>query len=129
MSEANVQVVRQVYAAMQSGNFAQMFSLISPDVKIWQSEELPWGGSYEGLEEARAFFGKVTTHLKPAVALERFIDSGDFVVALARTQGSAIATGKTFDVPLMHLWEVHDLKITGLKVFLENEKMQRALAQ
>lgn len=127
MPRGNVEVVQQVYQAMSAGDFPGMFSLISPEVKIWQTEDLPWGGNYEGLDQAKMFFGKVTSYLNPSVVLERFIDSGDFVLAIARTKGTTKATGSTFDVPLVHLWEVKDEKITGLKVFLENDMMKTAL--
>jgi uncharacterized protein len=128
VSSGNVEVVQAVYAAMKQGDFTAMFSLIDPTISIWQSEELPWGGSYEGLEQAKVFFGKVTSHLNASVALERFIPSGEFVVALGQTQGTTKAGEKTFDVPLMHLWKVNDGKITSLQVFLENETMKAALS-
>jgi hypothetical protein len=137
---------------MREGSFAEMFSLIGPTIRIWHTEELPWVGlcavpsglchNCVRLSQRGFILGKastdpvggyagqeeVTTYLKPSVALDRFIDSGDFVVALARTQGTALATGKSFDVPLMHLWGGWEPKIVGPKVFLENETMKATLA-
>lgn len=128
MAQGNVAIVQQVYQTMKDGDFPGMFSLIAPTLRIWQTEELPWGGHYEGLDEAKIFLGKVTAHLNASVALERFIDSGDFVLAIARTQGMTKTNGISFDVPLVHLWEVRDEKIVGLRVFLENYTMKKALA-
>lgn len=127
MSQQNVEVVRNIYAAMKAGDLAGLFGQIAPSVKIWQTEELPWGGTYVGLEQAKIFFGKVNMHLNPSVALERFIDSGDFIVAIGRTQGTTKKSGASFDVPLIHLWEVREGKIAGLSVFLENATMLAAL--
>ena len=127
MAQQNVAVVQQVYQAMKDGDFAGMFSRIDPSVKIWQTEDLPWGGTYEGLDGAKVFFSKVTSYLNPSVALERFLDSGDFVLAIGRTQGTTKAAGTPFDVPLVHQWEVRDGKVVGLRVFLENETMKAAL--
>ena len=128
MQVGNVEVVQAVYSAMKQGDFAAIFNLVAPTISIWQSEELPWGGSYEGPEEAKVFFGKVTSYLDATVALERFIPSGDFVVALGRTQGTTKLEGKPFDVPLMHLWKVKDGKIVGLQVYLENSTMRAVLS-
>jgi uncharacterized protein len=128
MSQQNVEVVRSIYHAMKTGDFAGLFSSISPSVKIWQTEELPWGGSYEGVDEAKIFFGKVNSSLSSTVALERFIDSGDFIVAIGRTQGATRERETAFDVPLIHLWEVREGKIASLRVFLENATMLAALS-
>ena len=128
MSAGNAEVVQAVYTAMKQGDFAEMFNLIAPTISIWQSEELPWGGNYEGLDRAKVFFGRVTSHLNASVILERFIASGDFVVALGRTQGTTKVGERGFDVPLMHLWKVQGSKIVGLQVFLENETMKAALS-
>jgi ketosteroid isomerase-like protein len=48
MSQSNVEAVQQVYKAIKDGDVAGMSSLIAPTVRIWQTEELPWGGHYEG---------------------------------------------------------------------------------
>ncbi|MDE1178616.1 MAG: nuclear transport factor 2 family protein [Edaphobacter sp.] len=127
MSTGNVELVKSVYTAMKAGNILSLFTKLSPDIRVWQTDELPWGGTYVGLMQAKTFFGKVSAHLTPEVTLERFIDSGDYVIGIGRTQGTTKDTGKPFDVPLLHLWEVRGGKVIGLQVFLENAPMLAAL--
>lgn len=43
-------------------------------------------------------------------------------------EGRLKTNGTSFEVPLVHLWEVRDEKIIGLGVFLENYTMKKALA-
>ena len=38
---------------MKDGDFPGMFSLIAPAVKVRQTEDLPWGGNYDCLDEAK----------------------------------------------------------------------------
>src|SRR4051794_18669469 len=41
-------IVRQAYASYDSGEFARVYQLLSPEIEIRQTTELPWGGIYKG---------------------------------------------------------------------------------
>ena len=42
-SREPLEVVREGYACYASGDFARVYELLSPDIEITQTTELPWG--------------------------------------------------------------------------------------
>lgn len=128
MSERpNVRVVRKLYDAFTKRDMAVIFELFSPTIRIDQSPEVPWGGHYEGLEGALAFFQALTTHVTSQVTLERLIDAGDHVVALGRTRGVVNATGAEFDVPIAHVWQLDEGRATAVRYCIDNPTMLTAM--
>ena len=79
MHPSATQIVQDAYAAFARRDVPKIFSLMAADVEIVQSEELPWGGHFQGHEGATQFFTKLTTHITSAVELERTVNSGDHV--------------------------------------------------
>jgi ketosteroid isomerase-like protein len=127
MTRKNVEIVEKVYDAFRRRDIAQVFSLLAPDVTIYQSSEIPWGGSYTGHEEAAAFFGKLAQTITSAVTLERFVDAGDHVVAIGHTRGTTNAGGNAFDVPIAHVWQIRDGLVASVRFYIDNPTMRAAL--
>jgi ketosteroid isomerase-like protein len=82
MDRNPVQTIQELYDAFGRRDIPKVFSLMSPNVEILQSEELPWGGHYSGHDGARQFFGKLGSHLNSTLAIERLFNSADHVVAV-----------------------------------------------
>ncbi len=128
MFRSNVEVVRRIYDALRRRDLPAALELVAPDLEIYQSSEVPWGGDYRGREGMQAFMHTLVAHVQSAVALERFIDAGDHVVAIGRTGGTALATGEAFDVPLAHVWTLRDGLAVRVQYFIDNPTMLAALA-
>jgi ketosteroid isomerase-like protein len=124
----NVEIVKRAYDALRRRDLDEIFSLFSPEIEIEQSDEIPWGGHYKGHDEARVFFGKLTQAITSSVALEAFIDSGDRVIVLGRTQGTANASGKRFDVPVAHVWTLENGLVVRAQYNIDNPTMLAALS-
>jgi len=124
---ANVELIKNIYAAFARRDMPAIFAGLAEDVLIVQSSELPWGGTYRGHAQAGQFFAKLTQAITSTVVLVDFIDAGDNVVALGRTQGTVNASGKHFDVPLAHVWTVRDGHVQQAGFYIDNETMQSAL--
>lgn len=123
----NVQFIRQVYAALKHKDAAALAALSREDIQIQQSEELPWGGTYIGVEAAMRFFTRVGSYLDSSVNVERVLDAGNCIVTTGRTAGITKTTGTAFDVPVVHVWRVEGDKIAALHVFLDNPSILPAL--
>ena len=123
----HVQLVRRLYEAFAARDMAAINELFHPTIVIDQSPELPWGGHYEGMEGALAFFQVLTSHVTSKVTLERLIDAGDHVVALGRTRGVVNATGAEFDVPIAHVWTLQEGKATAVRYCIDNPTMLTAM--
>lgn len=128
MSSDNTAILSRIYEAFEARDFLAFFNLLSPDVHITQCPDVPWGGVYHGLEEAKVFFGKVTTYLEDHVAIERLVDGSDRIAVVGRGHGTIRATGCRFDVPIMHLWEFRDGLAIRLEIVLDVPTMETALA-
>lgn len=126
---APVQIVESLYDAFRRRDMPKIFSLLSADVEIVQSVQLPWGGSYRGHEGARKFFGQLGAHISSTLELERFIDSGGHVVAAGWTEGAVNATGAAYRVPVVHVWQIRDGQIARAEFFIDHPKMLEALAR
>jgi hypothetical protein len=122
-----VRIVEEVYDAFRRRDMPKIFSLLSPEIEIAQSEELPWGGLYRGHEGARQFFGKLGTHLSSTLAVERLISAADQVVAIGWTEGTVDATGAYYRVPIAHIWRVRDGLVVNTQFIIDHPLMLAAL--
>jgi uncharacterized protein len=129
MSSENVAIINRIYEAFEDRDIPTVFSLLSPDIHVIQCPQVPWGGFFHGVEEAKVFFGKVNTYLDNHVAIERIIDGVDRIAVVGRTHGTIKGTGVPFDVPLMHLWAFKDELVSRLEIVLDVSIMQAALRQ
>ena len=123
----DVEKIQELCRAFGKRDLSSVLMLMAEDVEISQSPELPWGGLYRGHEGVRQFLGKLTEHLDTRVEIERLIDAGEHVVAIGRTVGKARATKLEFDVPVVHVWTLHEGQITRFEPYIENETMLAAL--
>jgi uncharacterized protein len=124
---APTRIVEALYEGFRRGNLPAIFGLLSPDVEIVQSDQLPWGGCYRGHEGARRFFGQLGSCINSTLAIDRLIDSGDHVAATGWTEGMVNATGAAYRVPIVHLWQIRDGRITRGQLFIDHPKMLKAL--
>jgi ketosteroid isomerase-like protein len=130
MSQQNIQLVKDLYALFLQRNLPEILERLSPDFTLVQSLELPWGGTYRGHEGYQQFVSVLTTHLENrALPIERYLDAGDHVVAIGRTQGVVRATGKSFDVPLAHVWQIQNNLVLAFRPFIDNPTMHESLGR
>ena len=127
MPSENMTTIDRIYGAFETRDFSTFFSLLSPAIHITQCPEIPWGGVFHGFEGAKMFFGKVTAYLEDHVAIERIIDGSDRIAVIGRGHGTIKATGRNFDVPIMHLWRFQDGLANRLEIVLDVPTMQAAL--
>ena len=127
MARSNVELVERVYQAFRRRDFPEIFRCCVPDVEVLQSAELPWGGVYRGHEEVMRYFSTLTRHISSSVVLDRMIDAGDHIVAIGRTRGTVLASGRRFDVPAVHVWHVRDGLIAKFHPYLDTPAMQAVL--
>jgi ketosteroid isomerase-like protein len=129
MSQENVELVKSLYAAFGKRDVPAIFKVVSPEVEVRQFAELPWGGTYRGHEGMRQFLMNLTQHLNnAALPIDRYLDAGDHVVAIGRTQGTVRANGKPFDVPLAHVWRVEGGLVTQFLPYIDQPTMRESLA-
>lgn len=122
-----VALVRGIYGAFARRDLASVFALLAEDVEIVQSRALPWGGHYRGHAEARTFFARLGGALDSTLALERFIDAGDHIVAVGRTCGVERTGGHRYEVPVAHVWTIRDGLAARAEFYIDDPTMLAAL--
>ena len=124
MEEQSVEVVRGVYEAFGKGDVPAVLGAMTADIEWYEAEGMPYGGIYHGGEEvAQNVFGPVLEDIPDfAVTPEEFIASGDTVAVVARYTGTGKASGKTLNLPVVHVWDVHDGKARRFRQFVDTAK-------
>jgi ketosteroid isomerase-like protein len=127
-ASAHVEVIAALYRAFAARDFAAVMSLISPEITLLQTELLPWGGRFEGIDGYRHFAELLLGHVDSVVTPEEYVDAGDHVVAIARTRGHVRANGQPFDLRAVHVWGVRDGKVVSFEPHIDTPGMLAALS-
>jgi ketosteroid isomerase-like protein len=121
------EVIRAVYEAFGRRDIAGLLDLFAPDIVISQSQEVPWGGTYRGHDEALEFLGKLGSHIETSIDIDRLIVAGDTVVEIGRTCVQAVESGREFAIDEIHVWRVRDGKVVRMEAYVDNAAMLSAL--
>lgn len=123
----NVDLVHRLYAALAAVDLDTILQIFDPDVEVHQTDELPWGGDFQGHEGLGRFFGLLREHITSTVTIQTVYAAGDEVVQIGRTSGTVNATGNPFDVQEMHLLTVRDGKVVRFEAHIDTPAMVEAL--
>ena len=108
MSEANVEIVRRLYAAMDARDVEAVAGLAHPDVE-WVPDSRVGSGPIRGRENVIRFFTeRAEMFATVRTETERLWTSGDRVLAFLRVTGEGRASGVPFEIRIAHLWTVRD---------------------
>ena len=126
--EANVQLIREAYAAFQRGDIQSILRSLSGDVEWVAAPVEPVAGTYRGPNEVAKFFERVKetaeyTHFEP----REYIAKGDRVVVLGRYVGKARATGRTYDCEWTMVFTVTDGKVSRFQEYTDTATIAAAL--
>lgn len=127
MPSRNLSIVQRMYEVFEAKDYPTFFDQLAPDIHVVQSLELPWGGMYRGRPGAKMFFSRLAAYLDARVTVEQWIDAGERVAAVGRTHGTTHGGGRSFDVPLVHFWDLKDGQVVRLEIAVDIPTMQAAL--
>jgi ketosteroid isomerase-like protein len=124
MSEQSVDWVKGVYGAFARGDIPAVLEAFSDDIEWFEAEGMPYGGLYRSGEAVlQNVFGPIAADVEGfAVTPEEYVGSGATVAAIVRYTGTGKATGKTLDVPAVHVWEIRDGKLARFRQFIDTAK-------
>lgn len=132
MSEtnANVNVIREVYAAFGRGDAAAVAERCTSDTQ-WDfnvgASDVPWHAPVNGRGDVPKFLGAFMAN----VALKKFeprtfIASGDHVAVVVGLAYDVKSTGKPVDEEQIHLWTLKDGRITRLRHYEDTAQVLAA---
>ena len=128
MERSNVRVVAALYSAFVRQDLSTVRKLIGPGFTVMNSDQLPWGGRYEGMKGLREFTREVLGRVEPRMEVEEYVQAGDDVLAITRTRGYVRRTGNTFDIRSVHVWTVKDGRVVRFQPYVDTPEMLRILS-
>jgi ketosteroid isomerase-like protein len=129
MSEQSVEFVEGVYGAFARGDVPAVLGAFAEDIEWYEAEGMPYGGLHRGGDAVvQNVFGPIAEDVEGfAVTPEELIGSGGTVAAVVRYTGTGKATGKTLDVPAVHVWDIRDGKATRFRQFIDTVKFTQVV--
>src|SRR6266850_582533 len=125
--ERDLEKIEELYNAQQNRDIRSILMLMSQDIEIIQSTELPWGGHYTSHDGVKKFLTTLSEHIDSQVQVERMIDAGDKIAVVGRTVGKARKTKLEFDVPIVHIWTMREGQVIRFEPYIDNATMLAAL--
>lgn len=122
-----IDTVRAIYDAIAAGDMAAIAARLAPDIRIEQTPDLPWGGTFEGLAGFAQFSKALRAHIESRVAVERIFEAGADVVVIGKTIGQTKKNATPFEVAVAHVLTVRDGKVVHARYFIDTPAMQAAL--
>ena len=127
MSQQNVDVVRSIYDAFESGDVDEVLDSLSEDVVAFVADGLPWSGTFHGREGFRKLLDAVEGQVQLAFETDEFIDAGEDVAQIGHGVGEVHVSGKRFNVREIHIWGVHDGKVVSFREYSDTAEQRRSL--
>jgi hypothetical protein len=125
-----IDLVRRSYDAFERHDIDGVLADMHPDIEWHQAQGLPHGGLYRGVDEVkRNIFDPLhgAWWEEFSAPPDEFLDAGDQVVVIGRYRGTAKGTGKTLDVPFVHVWTVANGKAIRFRQYLDTAGWIEAL--
>jgi uncharacterized protein len=122
MSRENIQLLENMYAALNRGNITVALDAVDPEVE-WRigSEASPAPATYYGEKEVRrALDSMLEVWGEYRDTPVEFIDEGDYVVARVCSEGTGKASGAEVAGEVAHLWEFRNGKIVRFEVYRDS---------
>ncbi len=126
--EKNVQIVKDFFAAIASGDKQRVLALVAEDIEwIVPGEDWPLAGTHRGHAGLASVLKKAseeieTTYPKPP----EFVAQGDRVLVVGVATGKIKATNKTFKDEWVFAITVRDGKLTNIREYIDTQALARA---
>jgi hypothetical protein len=127
-TEKNVQVVKDFFTAIGSGDKLRVLALVAEDIEwIVPGEDWPLAGTHRGHAGLADVLKKAseeieTTYPKPP----EFVAQGDRVLVVGVATGKIKATNKTFEDHWVFDITVRNGKLTNIREYIDTQALARA---
>ena len=122
----NVQIVKDFFAAMGSGDKQGLLALSAEDIEwIIPGEDWPLAGTHRGHAGLADLLQK-SEMLETSTEPLEFIVQGDRVLVVGFASGRIIATNKTFEDDWVFAITVQKGKLTNIREYIDTQALARA---
>jgi ketosteroid isomerase-like protein len=129
VTQANVNLVREIYDRFRAGDEEGALALLDPEVEVHDRPEIPDPQIYRGRDGALASLNASrATFAGLDLVPEEFLDAGDRVVVVFRFRGRGRESGIEVDERLAHLWTIRDGRAIRMEVHSSRDAALEAAA-
>jgi ketosteroid isomerase-like protein len=127
-SEANVQIVKDFFAAMGGANKQDLLALVAEDVEwVIPGENWPLAGTHRGRAELAAMLTKASEEVEMTYPEPpEFVAQGDRVLVVGVATGKIKATNKPFKDDWVFDMTVREGKVTKIREYIDTQALARA---
>ena len=125
----DIEVVRDVYAAMTAGDVARLFELVDEACVITQDARLPWGGRHVGHDGLATFGLRLREAIQSTVTTDALFTADGDVVQVGRTAGTTTVTGTPFDIVEVHRWTIREGRVVAAHFSIDTPAMLAVLGK
>jgi ketosteroid isomerase-like protein len=127
---SNAEAIRNAYSAFAEGDIPAVLDILDPQITWTEAEGFPYGGTYIGPDAVlQNVFMKIGEEWDGWAAVpHQLVAEGDTVVVLGDYSGTYKATGKSLQVPYVHVWKLSDGKVVSFAQHTDTAVVQRAMS-
>jgi len=126
-----MQQVMALYEAISRGALGALYDSLDEHIvwELYAPESLPFSGVWRG----RVGVGRFMSALHAAVEdnhfdMREYVVMGERVVAIGRQRGIGRVSGRSFDIPVVHVWDLVGGRVTRWRCALDSGAMLEAMA-
>ena len=125
--EANVQTVKDFFAAIGRGDRERLLALVAEDIEwIIPGEDWPLAGTRHGHAGLADLLETASKSIETSMEPQEFVAQGDRVLVVGFARGKIKATNKTFEDDWIFAITVRDGRLTSIREYIDTQALARA---
>ena len=126
--QKNVQIVKDFFAAMGSGDRQGLLALCAEDIEwIIPGEDWPLAGTHRGHAGLADLLKKASEKVETSYPHPpEFVAQGDRVLVIGFARGKVKATNRTFEDHFVFAITVRNGKLTNIREYVDTQALARA---
>ena len=129
MSQTNIEIAKNCYAAFGRGDIASILSALADDIE-WTTpgDGIPTAGTRRSVAEVGRFFEIVgATWDFTAFEPREYVASGDTVAVIGSYAATSLATGRRTASEWVIVWKMRNGKVTHFREFTDTQALAAAV--
>lgn len=117
----HLETVQRNYEAFAAGDVEAVLATFADDITWVEAEGGPYGGTYHGPDEVvENVFGPLGAEWEEfRVVPNRYVASGETVVAAGTYHGTHAETGESFEAEFAHIWDFRDEEVARFQQYID----------
>jgi ketosteroid isomerase-like protein len=125
--EANVQAVKEFFAAIGRGDRERLLTLVAEDIEwIIPGQDWPLAGTRHGHAGLADLLETASRSMETSTEPREFVAQGDRVLVVGFARGKIKATNKTFEDDWIFAITVRDGRLTSIREYVDTQALARA---